>query len=63
MFLKRVNGISVQILISEDKGQFIKDRWNEIFPFVIFAHCTELNLSKRFQNQDENTWERILKDI
>jgi hypothetical protein len=53
LFSKRVSGISVQILVSEDKGQFLKDRWNEIFPFVIFAQCTELNLSKRFETKLE----------
>ncbi len=43
----------------------MKDRWNEIFPFIVSAPCEELRLSKNewFISEDWNVHEEIINEI
>ena len=50
---------------NKDEGKYLKDRWNEIFPFIISAPCKELILGKNewFISEDENNHAEIIKEI
>ena len=45
--------------------KYLKDRWNEIFPFIVSAPCEELALCKNegFTSEDLNFHAEIIKEI
>ena len=50
---------------NKDNGKYLKDRWNEIFPFIVSAPCKELILCKNewFISEDKNYHAKIIKEI
>ncbi len=46
-------------------GKYLKDRWNEIFPFIVSAPCNGLYLCKNewFISEDKNYHAETIKEI